>query len=148
VTPTDRDPAAEVGGPVVVTVHGICVQDGGLLLVRYGHGPAGGHWDLPATEVWAGEALAEALVRACEDLTGCAVLCGPFIGWSEDPTGSPPSVALTFEAVPVNLGTERPRAGGGATEARFWPVEEVIDLRLAAGTAELLSEHGVIDAVA
>ena len=127
----------------------LCAVDETLLLVRRGVGPAGGTWDLPTVELRPGEAVAEAVVRACADLASLDVLCGPFLGWSEHPEDPEPTVELYFEAVLLDPQQTSPQVPPGATvaEARLVRIGEVIDLRLVDGVAELLGEWGVIDTV-
>ena len=133
----------------VVRGGALCRVDDDLLLVRHGHGPAGGTWDLPTVEVRPGEALAEAVVRACADLASAEVLCGPFLGWGEHPEDAEPTVELYFEAVLLDPQHLAPRApqGSSAAEARLVGVGEASELRLADGLAELLADWGVIDTV-
>lgn len=133
---------------VGVRIGAVCVLDQAVLLVRHGPGPAGGEWSLPELSLQRGEAVAEAVVRACEELAGFEALCGPFMGWSERPGAEPHTVQLYFEAVPIDTDAAvQPPSGSGAAEARFVPTWEVPELRLAPDVAELLAEQGIIDAV-
>ncbi len=126
-----------------VCVGAVCRRGNDLLMVRRGHGPAAGTWALPGGRVEAGETLAEAVVRELEEETGLHGVCGPLLGWAEDPTAGRPWVVLDFEC--TVLSTEPPEAGDDATEARWVPVWEVPELRLPEGLAEFLAEHGVIE---
>ena len=53
-----------------VCVGAIVVEDGRLLLIRRGRGPAQGEWSVPGGRVEAGELLAEAVVRELAEETG------------------------------------------------------------------------------
>lgn len=149
-----------MNGPgVAVRVGAICLLDDALLLARHGLGPAGGEWRLPEVLLRPGEALAEAVVRACWEHARYEALCGPFVGWNERPEAAPPTVELFFEAVPLDAQHSRADApqptGTGAeeaddgpvAEARFVPRWEVSELRLATGLAEFLADVDVIDTV-
>ena len=62
-------------------VGAVVVQDGELLLIRRGHGPAAGSWSVPGGRVEAGELRAEAVVREVREETGLEAVCGPLVGW-------------------------------------------------------------------
>ena len=64
-------------------VGAVVVGDGELLMIRRGHGPAGGTWSLPGGRVERGETAAEAVVREVGEETGLEGVCGPFLGWAE-----------------------------------------------------------------
>ena len=126
-------------------VGALVVREGDLLMVRRGHGPAGGTWSLPGGRVERGETLAEALVREVAEETGIDVLCGPFLGWAEIIEDEAHVIVLDFEATALG-GTLA--AGDDAAEAAWVPLDRVVDLRLSPGLAEFLADHGVIDVIA
>ena len=66
-----------------VCVGAIAVEEGRLLLVRRGHGPAAGEWSIPGGRVEAGELLAEAVVRELLEETGVEGVCDRMVGWVE-----------------------------------------------------------------
>jgi len=125
-------------------VGAVCVLDGNLLLVRRGHGPAAGAWSVPGGRLEAGELLAEAVVREVREETGLECVCGDLLGWVERISDEHHFVILDFEVTPLTADT--PRAGDDAVEARWVPLEEVLDLRLVDGLAEFLHDHGILDA--
>lgn len=125
-------------------VGAVCVLDGNLLLVRRGHGPAAGEWSVPGGRVEPGELLAEAVVREVREETGLECVCGDLLGWVERIDHERHFVILDFEA--TVLAADPPRAGDDAAEARWVPLEQVLELRLVDGLAEFLHEHGVLDA--
>jgi ADP-ribose pyrophosphatase YjhB (NUDIX family) len=129
-----------------VCVGAVAVRDGSLLMVRRGHGPAGGTWSLPGGRIEGGETTAEALVREVAEETGLAVLCGPFVGWAELIDEEHHVVVLDFEVVVLDDGL--PAAGDDAAEAEWVPLDRVVERRLSPGLAEFLADHGVIDVIA
>jgi len=123
-------------------VSAIVVDDDRLLLVRRGRGRAEGTWSLPGGHVASGETLAEAVVRELVEETGVEGVCGRLVGVVELIDGGPHQVVLAHE-VSLMEATE-PAAGDDAAEARWVPLADVVDLRLAPGLAELLHDHQVI----
>jgi ADP-ribose pyrophosphatase YjhB (NUDIX family) len=128
-----------------VCVGAVVVRDGELLMIRRGHGPAGGTWSLPGGRIEHGETAAEALVREVVEETGVDVLCGPFLGWAEIIDDEHHAVVLDFEA--TALSGDAPVAGDDAAEAGWVPLDRVVDLRLSPGLAEFLADHQVIDVI-
>jgi len=128
-----------------VCVGAIVVDDGRLLLVRRGHGPAAGDWSVPGGRVEPGETLAEAVVRELAEETGLEGVCGNLIGWVERIGDDYHYVILDF-AVTLLEGAE-PVAGDDAAEAAWVPLDEVAEQRLVEGLAEFLHEHNVIDTI-
>ncbi len=126
-----------------ICVGGVAVRDGGLLMIRRGHGPAGGRWSVPGGRIEWGETAAEAVVREVAEETGLAVVCGPLLGWAELIDDDSHFVVLDFEVTP--LGTDEPEAGDDAAEAAWIDLDQVTELRLVDGLAEFLSDHGIID---
>lgn len=129
-----------------VCVGAVAVADDQLLLIRRGHGPAGGMWSLPGGRVEAGETLAEAVVRELAEETGMEALCDQFIDWVERIDEDYHFLILDF-AVTV-LSTDSPRAGDDAAEARWVPLADVASMALVDGLAEFLHEHGILPTIA
>lgn len=129
-----------------VCVGAIAVDDGRLLLVRRGHGPAAGEWSVPGGRVEPGETLAEAVVREVREETGLEGVCGPLVGWVERIGPDHHFVILDFAVSVLEPGV--PRAGGDAAEAAWVPLADVPGLRLVEGLAEFLHEHGYLPTIA
>jgi 8-oxo-dGTP diphosphatase len=129
-----------------VCVGAIAVRDGALLMVRRGHGPAGGTWSLPGGRIEHGELAAEALVRELAEETGLAGLCGSMVGWTELIDHDHHFVVLDFDVTIID--DAEPVAGDDAAEVAWVPLEEVGEMRLSPGLATFLADHGVIELLA
>ena len=105
-------------------VSAVVIDDERLLLVRRGRGRAQGEWAVPGGRVQAGELLAEAVVRELLDDDG------------------PHQVVLAH--LVTLMEAPEPVAGDDAAEARWVPLADVADFRLATGLAEFLHDHQVI----
>ncbi|MDP9419210.1 MAG: NUDIX hydrolase [Actinomycetota bacterium] len=125
-----------------VCVGAVAVDDGRLLLVRRGRGPAQGEWSVPGGRVEWGETLAEAVVRELAEETGIEGVCGRLIDWVERVDDERHHVIFDF-AVDV-LHPSTPVAGDDAAEAVWVPLDEVAGLHLVEGLAELLHRHGIL----
>jgi 8-oxo-dGTP diphosphatase len=123
-------------------VSAVVVDDERLLLVRRGRGRAQGTWALPGGRVHDGEVLAEAVVRELLEETGIEGVCGPLLGVCELVDDDGHQVVLGHRV--SLLEAVEPEAGDDAAEARWVPLTEVVDVRLAPGLAEFLHDHGVI----
>jgi 8-oxo-dGTP diphosphatase len=123
----------------------VAVNDGDLLLIRRGHGPAAGEWSVPGGRVEADEMVAEAVTRELREETGLEGVCGELIGWTERFDDDRHFVILDFE---VTVFEREPLAAGDdAAEARWVPLHEVAEMNLVDGLAEFLYEHEVIDTI-
>lgn len=134
--------------PPVVAVGAVVVDDERLLLVRRANPPAIDSWSVPGGRVQAGETLAEAVTRELREETGLEGACGRLIGVSEivpDGAGGEHLVVLDYEV--TLFGAEEPVAGSDAPEARWVPLGEVAELRLAPGLAEFLHDHAIISTI-
>ncbi len=126
----------------VLAVGAVVVDADRLLLVRRGRGPAQGEWSVPGGKVERGETLAEAVTRELREETALEGVCGPLLGWAERISDEEHHVILDFEVTVV--GGEHLVAGDDAAEAQWVPLDEVGEMRLVDGLAELLRDHGLI----
>ncbi len=128
-------------------VGAIAIQDGCLLLIRRGHGPAAGEWSVPGGRLEAGELVAEAVVRELREETGLEGVCGELVGWVEqiDLEMGYHFVILDFEV--TVLDDTAPAPGDDAAEAAWVPLDQVVDRRLVDGLAEFLHDHGIIEVI-
>lgn len=125
-----------------VCVGAVVVDDGRLLLIRRGHGPAAGEWSLPGGRVEERELLEEAVVRELAEETGVEGVCGDLVGVVERLGDGHHFVILDYQ-VHVLEATE-PVAGDDAAEAAWVPLHDVAELRLTDGLAEFLHEKGIL----
>lgn len=129
-----------------VCVGAIVVQDGRLLLIRRGRGPAQGEWSVPGGRVEAGELLAEAVVRELAEETNLEGVCGELIGWVERVGDGHHFVILDF-AVTLLDPEAMPVAGDDAAEATWAPLADLADYQLVEGLAEFLHDHRIIETI-
>jgi 8-oxo-dGTP diphosphatase len=129
-----------------VCVGAIAVSGDQLLLIRRGHGPAGGRWSIPGGRVEMGETTAEAVVRELAEETGLEALCDEFVDWVERIGDGYHYVILDFRV--TVLSADPPRAGDDAAEAMWVPLIHVASLPLVDGLAEFLHVHGILPTIA
>jgi len=125
-----------------VCVGAIVVDEGDLLLIRRGRGPAQGEWAIPGGRVQPGELLAEAVVRELLEETGLEGICEDLVGWAERIGEDHHFVILDFRV--TLLERQEPTAGDDAAEAAWVPLVDVAELNLAEGLAEFLHDHGIL----
>ncbi|WP_426572843.1 NUDIX hydrolase [Aquihabitans sp. McL0605] len=124
-------------------VSAVVIDDERLLLVRRGRGRAQGTWAVPGGRVEPGELLAEAVVRELRQETGLEGVCGELLGVLELVDDEGPHQVVLSHVVTLMEAIE-PAPGDDAAEARWVPLADVCDYRLAPGLAEFLHDHQVI----
>ena len=126
----------------VLAVGAVVVDHDQLLLVRRARGWAEGEWSVPGGKVERGEALSEAVTRELREETGLDGVCGPLLGWAEIVQAEVHFVILDFE---VTLVTDsEPVAGDDAAEVRWVDLNDVAEMHLVDGLAEMLHDAGII----
>ena len=128
-----RARSEEPGVRPEVCVGAIAVEEGRLLLIRRGHGPAAGEWSIPGGRVEAGETLAEAVVRELLEETGVEGVCDRMVGWVERIGDDHHFVILDF-SVTVLLGPDEADPRRAATRPRRpgcrstrWPTCDLVE---------------------
>jgi 8-oxo-dGTP diphosphatase len=130
---------------IELCVSAVLVDDGRLLMIRRGHGPAAGEWAIPGGRVEVGETIPGAVVREVAEETGLEVLCGELLGWVERISDDEHFVILSFTC--TCLDPVDPVAGTDAAEAAWITLGEVTERRLVDGLELFLYEHQIIDRV-
>lgn len=131
--------------PIELCISAVLVEEGNLLMVRRGHGPAAGEWAVPGGRVESGETIPEAVVREVAEETGLEVFCGELVGWTERITHDRHLVILSFYVTCLDPGPLT--AGSDAAEAAWIALDQVTERRLAEGMEQFLYEHEIIDRV-
>lgn len=106
----------------LLTVDGVLIEDGAVLLIRRRHPPFAGHYALPGGFVDVGETVETAVVREVQEETGLVVAVDCLLGVYSDPARDPRghTVSATF-LVRRQGGT---LAGADdADDARFFPLD-------------------------
>ena len=110
-----------------ITVDGVVVRDGKILLIKRGNPPYKGCWALPGGFVEYGETTENAVVREVEEETGliCRIvkIVGVYSAPDRDPRGHTISVAYLMK---VEEGTVQ--AGDDASTAFWWDIHGLPDI--------------------
>ncbi len=128
----------------VTCVGVVDVEDGMLLLIKRRDPPSAGRWTLPGGRVEPGEALRDAAWREAIEETGLDLEIGELLGTAE--IDAPPERFLVSDFLARRReDATAPAPGDDALEARFVPLEKVLDLDLVDGVGRWLVDHRVLD---
>jgi 8-oxo-dGTP diphosphatase len=110
-----------------LTVDGILIEDGSILLIQRKHPPFQGTWALPGGFVEYGEKTEDAMIREMFEETGLKIkiraLLGVYSDPHRDPRGHTVTVAYLIERVGESL-----NAGDDAMSAKFFKTNELPEL--------------------
>jgi 8-oxo-dGTP diphosphatase len=110
-----------------LTVDGILIEHGSILLIQRRHPPFQGTWALPGGFVEYGEKTEDAVIREMFEETGLKIKIRGFLGvYSDphrDPRGHTVTVAYLIERVDGAL-----NAGDDAMSAKFFKMNELPEL--------------------
>jgi len=127
----------------LVGVGAIIIEGDRVLLVRRAHPPIQGQWSIPGGVLEVGEMVREAAVREAREETGLIVEPGELLGVYDRILRDPEErvqyhyVLIDFLCRPV--GGEL-LAASDAAEVRWFRREELLDLRLAEDTLEVIGK--------
>ncbi len=125
----------------ILGVGGLVFNSRRILLVRRGAQPAKGLWSIPGGKLRRGETLTEALQREMLEETGLHVRAGELVAIYERlprEDGGPSArhyVVLDYLCEPVG---GLLRAGDDATEAKWFAVDDLEQLRLTPGARTVI----------
>ena len=110
-----------------LTVDGILIEDGSILLIQRKHPPFQGSWALPGGFVEYGEKTEDALIREMSEETGLKIKIRALLGVYSDPHRDPRGHTVTVAYLIERVGGVM-NAGDDAMGAKFFKVNELPDL--------------------
>lgn len=110
-----------------LTVDGILIEDGCILLIQRKHSPFLGSWALPGGFVEYGEKTEDALIREMSEETGLKIKIHALLGVYSDPSRDPRghTVTVVYLVEPVGGVVN---AGDDAMSAKFFKADELPEL--------------------
>ncbi len=110
-----------------LTVDGILMEDGKILLIKRKNPPFRGKYALPGGFVEYGESTESAVVREIQEETGLKTEVVRLIGVYSDPERDPRGHTVTVAYEVKRIGGEL-RGGDDASEAEFFEIEKLPEL--------------------
>jgi 8-oxo-dGTP diphosphatase len=122
-----------------VTVDAIIPKEGRILLIKRKNEPFKGYWALPGGFVDYQEPVEDALKREVREEAGLEVDIKGFHNVYSDPNRDPRGhvISLCY----IANGNGEAVAGDDAKEARFFPIEEILELDLAFDHHKILKDY-------
>jgi 8-oxo-dGTP diphosphatase len=110
-----------------LTVDGILIEAGSILLIQRKHSPFQGSWALPGGFVEYGEKTEDALIREMSEETGLKIKIRALLGVYSDPSRDPRghTVTVVYLVEPVGGVVN---AGDDAMSAKFFKADELPEL--------------------
>ncbi|MGD2246969.1 MAG: NUDIX hydrolase [Candidatus Methanofastidiosia archaeon] len=109
---------------VRLTVDGVIVEEGKILLIERGNEPYKGLWALPGGFVEYGETTEKAVVREVKEETGLLCNIKKLVGVYSDPERDPRGHTVSIVYM-LTGGTGDISAGDDAVKARWFPVDKL-----------------------
>lgn len=123
----DLDRWLRYGRPPALTVDGVVVRNGCLLLIRRGNEPFKGRYALPGGFVDYGERTEDAVVREVREETGLNTSVRGLVGVYSDPARDPRGHTVSVVYLLAVSGGE-PAGGDDALTAEFLPLDRLPEL--------------------
>lgn len=105
-----------------LTVDGIIIKEGKILLVKRGHAPYEGMWATPGGFVEYGETTEHAVVREVKEETGLETTLEVLVGVYSDPKRDPRKHVISI-AYLLKDPIGEPKGGDDAKEAKWWDLD-------------------------
>jgi 8-oxo-dGTP diphosphatase len=109
---------------VRLTVDGVIVEEGKILLIKRGNEPYKGLWALPGGFVEYGETTEKAVVREVKEETGLLCNIVKLVGVYSDPDRDPRGHTVSVVYM-LKVSTGHISAGDDAVKACWFPVDEL-----------------------
>jgi len=110
-----------------LTVDGIIIKDGKILLVKRKNDPFKGKWALPGGFVEYGEKMEDAVVREVLEETGLKTTVDKTIGVYSDPNRDPRGHTITV-VYRLDIKGGELKSGDDASDAKFFDVNQLPEL--------------------
>lgn len=110
-----------------LTVDGVIIHNGRLLLIRRGREPFKDTWALPGGFVEYGETVETAVQREVREETGLETSIRRLVGVYSDPDRDPRGHTVSV-AFLLAVGSGSPQSGDDAAEARWFSLDELPEL--------------------
>lgn len=110
-----------------LTVDGVIIHNGRLLLIRRGTPPFRDDWALPGGFVEYGETVETAVQREVREETGLETSIRQLVGVYSDPDRDPRGHTVSV-AFLLAVGSGSPQSGDDAAEARWFSLDELPEL--------------------
>ncbi len=110
-----------------LTVDGVLIEDGNILLIKRGREPFKGKWALPGGFVEYGERVEDAVIREFREETGLDTEIIGLLGVYSDPNRDPRGHTVSIVYLLRRKGGEI-RGGDDAYEARFFPLDNLPEM--------------------
>ena len=110
-----------------LTVDGIIVKNGEILLIKRKHSPFKGKWALPGGFVEYNEKLEDAVTREIFEETGLKTNVSKLFNVYSDPKRDPRGHTVTVVFI-LKILSDRIKHGDDATDAKFFKLDSLPDL--------------------
>jgi 8-oxo-dGTP diphosphatase len=110
-----------------LTVDGVLIEDGKILLIKRGREPFKGKWALPGGFVEYGERVEDAVIREFREETGIEAEIISLLGVYSDPNRDPRGHTVSIVYLLKRKGGEL-KGGDDASEARFFSLDNLPEL--------------------
>ncbi len=107
-----------------ITVDGVLIKDGKILLVRRGHAPYEGMWATPGGFVEYGETTENAVLREVKEETGLESTLEALVGVYSDPKRDPRKHIISI-AYLLKDPIGEPKGADDAKEAKWWDLDSL-----------------------